>query len=242
MKKLFVLLLFALFTVHSFAQYHYHDVVYLKNGSILRGVIIEQVPNQSIKIETADHSVFFFELGEVEKFTKEPLKGRRIVTKDSNALKTGYRGIVEAGFQLGVGDWGDDRFKLNIINGYQITPHLSLGLGTGLHFYMDADAALVPLFADFRAYLLDNKVSPYFSLGAGYSFNASRNFDGVGVLINPAAGVSFKVSEKSSMNIALGYELQRMDFIYYYYYNGYSYNEPTRENCGALSLTVGFSY
>lgn len=49
----------------------YVDVVYLKNGSIIRGIIIEQVPNVSIKIQTADGSVFFYKMEEVEKITKE---------------------------------------------------------------------------------------------------------------------------------------------------------------------------
>jgi hypothetical protein len=49
----------------------YEDVVYLKNGSIIRGVIIEQVPNASIKIETKDRNVFFYKIDEIEKLTKE---------------------------------------------------------------------------------------------------------------------------------------------------------------------------
>lgn len=49
----------------------YVDVVYLKNGSVIRGMIIEQVPNVSIKIQTADGSVFFYKMEEVEKITKE---------------------------------------------------------------------------------------------------------------------------------------------------------------------------
>lgn len=47
------------------------DVVYLKNGSIIRGTIIEQVPNVSLKIQTRDGSVFFYKMEEVEKITKE---------------------------------------------------------------------------------------------------------------------------------------------------------------------------
>ncbi|HET6558673.1 MAG TPA: hypothetical protein VFG54_15240 [Prolixibacteraceae bacterium] len=244
MKKLFVLLFFAIITIHSFAQHNYQDVVYLKNGSIIRGFIIEQVPNKSIKIETADRSVFVFELDEIEKFTKEPFKGRRTRSNDNPGMKVGYKGTVETGFQLGVGDWGADRLKLNVINGFQLTPHFSMGLGTGLRFYYDLDAALVPLFLDFRVNFLDRKVSPYFALGAGYSFNASDNFEAAGVLINPSAGVSFKVSGKSSMNIGLGYEVQQMDFFInaYDYHNNYVFSYSKNAGSGALSLTVGFSY
>tara|TARA_B100000315_G_C14395818_1_gene504172 strand:- start:611 stop:739 length:129 start_codon:yes stop_codon:yes gene_type:complete len=42
MKKLLLFLVF--FSGFIFAQ-QYEDVVYLKNGSIIRGVIIEEAPN-----------------------------------------------------------------------------------------------------------------------------------------------------------------------------------------------------
>lgn len=54
-----------------FGQTPYQEVVYLKNGKIIRGVIIEQIPNKSLKIQTADLSVFQFTLDEIDKITKE---------------------------------------------------------------------------------------------------------------------------------------------------------------------------
>ncbi len=47
------------------------DVVYLKNGSIIRGMVIEQVPGKSLKIRTRDGSVFVYAMDEVERITKE---------------------------------------------------------------------------------------------------------------------------------------------------------------------------
>ena len=48
------------------------DVVYLNNGSIVRGTIIEIVPQQSIRISTYDGSIFVYEFDEVLKITKGP--------------------------------------------------------------------------------------------------------------------------------------------------------------------------
>ena len=42
------------------------DVVYLKNGSIIKGIIVEQVPNQSMKVKTSDGSIFNFQMNEIE--------------------------------------------------------------------------------------------------------------------------------------------------------------------------------
>lgn len=49
------------------------DVVYLKNGGIVRGIIVEQVPNVSLKIKTQDKSIFAYRYDEIEKITKENL-------------------------------------------------------------------------------------------------------------------------------------------------------------------------
>ncbi|GIX07718.1 MAG: hypothetical protein KatS3mg115_2121 [Candidatus Poribacteria bacterium] len=53
------------------------DVVYLKDGSIIRGVIVEQVPGEYLKIETSDGSLFVYRLDQVERMTREPAKGVR---------------------------------------------------------------------------------------------------------------------------------------------------------------------
>src|SRR5690606_4050890 len=101
----------------------------LKNGSIIRGIIIEQVPNKSIKIETADKSVFVYQMDEITKITKEayPMKSNR--GQEGTGLKTGYLGLVELGGDFGIGTFQINRARLNIINGYQINPYFSAGMG-----------------------------------------------------------------------------------------------------------------
>lgn len=47
------------------------DVVYLKNGSIIKGSIIEMVPDQHIKLKTSDGSLFVFNVSDVLKTTRE---------------------------------------------------------------------------------------------------------------------------------------------------------------------------
>jgi hypothetical protein len=47
------------------------DVVYLKNGDIRKGTIIENAPNDYIKVETADGSIFTIKYSEIERITKE---------------------------------------------------------------------------------------------------------------------------------------------------------------------------
>jgi hypothetical protein len=51
------------------------DVVYLKNGSIIRGMIIEQIPGENLKIRTKDGSLFVFDMADIERIAKEEVKG-----------------------------------------------------------------------------------------------------------------------------------------------------------------------
>lgn len=81
MKKKLTILVFMLITTLSFSQSNYQDVVYLKNGSIIKGIIIEQVPNISIKIETSGGSIFVYKMEEIEKLTREQLEEKN---NDSN--------------------------------------------------------------------------------------------------------------------------------------------------------------
>ncbi len=75
MKKLFLLLFCAISTMFAAAQANLQDVVYLKNGSVVRGTIIEQVPGVSLKLQTNDGNIFVYNIEDVEKMTKEQSKG-----------------------------------------------------------------------------------------------------------------------------------------------------------------------
>lgn len=221
MKKYLTAILIVCTTTVVVAQNNYQDVVYLKNGSIIYGVIIEQIPDKSIKIETTDGSVFVFQMGEIEKLTKESTKG------NNPGLESGYRGIIEVGYELGLTE--SDRLKLNIINGYQINPYFSLGFGLGLRYtyYISDREAIIPIFGDLRVNFMDKGVSPYSSLAVGYSLNGDNDFKKEGILFNIIGGVSFMVSDESAMNIGVGYEMQRL---------------PSDRNIGVLSITAGISY
>ncbi len=65
----FILCIFSSFTLS--AQDDREDVVYLKNGNIYRGVIIEQVPGQTLKVETLGGNVFTVQISDITKITKE---------------------------------------------------------------------------------------------------------------------------------------------------------------------------
>ncbi len=48
------------------------DVIYLKNGGIMHGTIIEMIPNKTVKLRSNDGNVHVFSVDEIERIVKEP--------------------------------------------------------------------------------------------------------------------------------------------------------------------------
>jgi hypothetical protein len=52
----------------------YEDFVYAKDGTIITGVIIEQIPNVQLKIQSKDKSITTLKFEEIQKITREQVK------------------------------------------------------------------------------------------------------------------------------------------------------------------------
>ncbi len=236
-----ILIAFALFFISFFAfsQSDYQDVVYLKDGSIIRGIIIEQVPNKTVKLKTSEGNIFVYKIEDIEKMTKEENPNANNFNSrnnNSDRMDSGYSGRIELGYGAGTGDFGIDNIKFNFINGYRINNYFSIGLGFGARYYPDAEALLIPVFIDARSRFLTGKVSPYAALALGYSLDATADFQGSGALISPQIGVSILTSSSSDINIGLGYDIQRLK-----YYDSY-YGSSGSISSKAISLNVGISF
>ena len=65
------------------------DVVHLKNGSIIQRTIIENIPNESLKIKTADGDVSVVEMSEVDKIKKVEKVTPKVTKPKSPATAVG---------------------------------------------------------------------------------------------------------------------------------------------------------
>lgn len=83
MKKSTLLLIFLLVATQLFAQ-QWKDVLYLKNGSIVKGTITEQIPDVSYKIQTESGNVFVYPADEVIKIAKEQVQDTRPSNRERN--------------------------------------------------------------------------------------------------------------------------------------------------------------
>ncbi|MBP5473375.1 MAG: hypothetical protein J6X92_01285, partial [Bacteroidales bacterium] len=70
MKKLLILFTFLLLGANLLAQ-SANDVVYLKNGSVIKGTVSNVTPNETVTIQTSDGSVFVLNMSEVTQIAHE---------------------------------------------------------------------------------------------------------------------------------------------------------------------------
>ena len=135
LKVASIILCIALSSYSIMAQMR--DVIHLKNGSIIRGMITEQIPNVSYKIETADGNVMVYTPDAIQKIEKEAAgKQKRTSSSSSNAgSSTGIRlpqvGDWTVGFNLAY--WmlsekaGDDNlFGVSPTVSYIVSPEFRL--------------------------------------------------------------------------------------------------------------------
>jgi len=234
------------------AQNNYKDVVHLNNGEIRKGIIVEKIPSVSLKIRTSDGNIFVYKMDDIAKITKELVyeNTERInVQRQFNGKSESRFTQIELGFDFGTIEpysiggvqtlTNMSRIKMNIIHSYKFNRDISLGIGSGLRFYLSSENLLLPLFTDFRIKfpkfkLLDNKIIPYAGVSAGASFFFSGS-SLAGVLFNPIVGLCYDLSSKVKFNIGIGYDLQGWP-------NWYVYPYDQRIQIHSFAINTGVSF
>lgn len=226
MKRLLFLLCACFISIASMKAQNLTEVLYLKNGSVIRGTIIEQVPNESIKIQTSDGSVFAYSMADVLKISKEQTinnysNNNLISYKSTNKgfksnfmPQRGYKGFVEFGGGFGVGDWAGGFLGLTTSHGYQFNPHIFVGAGAGFNYDFGNELIFIPVFADFKYNMLKSNITPMIGTKIGYSV-----YDGQGVFFNPGIGCRFGLSESFALDLTFNYGLQTEKAEYYWDYS-----------------------
>ncbi len=189
----------------------WQEVVYLKNGSIIRGVIIEQVPNESLKIQTTDGNVFAYRMDEVEKITKEEVRSssnrsQRNSRYKEYGLNRGYRGFFDIGYTLGFKSSVERRLEAFTSHGYQFSPYLFVGVGAGVQYYHEIENYFgIPIYLHLRTSLPLRPFRPFIDLRGGY--NA---YDVHGFYFSPSVGCRYAINDVCGLNVSIGYSLQNV--------------------------------
>jgi hypothetical protein len=173
------------------------DVLYLKNGSVIKGVIVELIPEKTVKIETADGSVLVFNMSEVLKIAKEeiqqPKPEMEQLQSDPDKAKDKKNGIIfnPVGLILSLAAGGIDfeveyQRSLSRYLSFYLNPDFgsisylsAIQLGVGI-YVMPLGKSLNGLY--FKAGIIPGIVTgygvPYFGVSAqlGWQFVTKSNF------------------------------------------------------------------
>lgn len=156
MKKILILLI-ALLTITTAATAQVlQDVIYLRNGSVIRGTLIEQVPK--VKIRTTDGSMWVFDQEEIDKITSEPAEQPNnnvteaaytpeTVNQSNSRIKSyrnycpdltsGFRIFADIAVMTQTNYYTCSAVSYSATFGHQITPRIYAGLGLAAQIYID---------------------------------------------------------------------------------------------------------
>lgn len=165
-----------------------------------------------------------------------------------------YRGFVDGGYTIGIGDYDFGRFEINTSHGYQINPFIFVGGGLGLHFMpeyktngmdipLDQREAKVdiPVFANLRANFNKGKITPFIDGKAGTYITNNG-----GLYLNLSAGCRFAVNEKQAVNISIGYTTEELEFeSFSRFVSSYNMNyttSPRKLTAEGIAIKVGYDF
>jgi hypothetical protein len=167
-SKIFLLMgMIILFSLLVYTQDSMEDVVYLKNGSIIRGIIIEQIPGESLRLKTRDGNIFVFSFDEVERIVKEEsieIREQRVtpITSGSFGMNPDYG--------VSFGAWLGGEFYIEEFD-----------------FYIDKETSfMLQCFADF--YLMEKLAMGIYANFSSLSFedfDETASLYGFGISIKP---------------------------------------------------------
>jgi len=217
-----------------------NDIIILNNKSKLEGEILE-VSKKYIYIKV-NSVVFTLKKSEIYRiFTRgssiilmdapAPKDYQSINPKLYNATKTLKDGFynITYGNLIKRGEYYADRLCSGVgvqnITGIQFSKYVGLGIGIGLINFDDfPESKIIPIFTEFRGYLSEKKVSPYYNLAIGYNIAAAKIENSIdekrkgGAFFHPAIGYKFG-SDQAAFMIDLGVQIANIN---------YEYNSETR--------------
>lgn len=228
--RLSLLSLLFIVTTSSMGQINGPGIVDHSDAGVARQTIVEQVPDEAVKMQSLGGGIFDIKADSIERFTSGPRN------QSNRVSTTGHESILELGYNLRPVNASSSFIILKMIHGHRFSPFLAVGLGTAIKYAWHGRYISIPIFADLRGNLSQKSVAPYWGLAFGYTFDASSRMSGQGVLFNPQLGMRFNVFGNRAVNVGVGYELQKAKYPY-----GYPAWSAKR-SIHSLTLNVGFTF
>lgn len=245
MKKLILYVIILTFIALPLSGQKIKDALYLKNGSIIYGKLLEISENR-YKIQTSDGSLFIYSEEEVDKFLKESpgFEGRK---------QNGAGFALEAGLLIGAQSSNYEApFSFNFLVNYTAGTKNIISVGSGVEFL---GSTYTPLFVEYKYLFHDRKTTPFiFFRGGGLfhlggdkesdnqynpypSYNYPTDYRG-GASLGFGTGISWNRNE-SETYLSFGYRYAQTSYKQRNY-NDYRYTYKSYYN--RLEVKFGFKF
>lgn len=166
MKRLLFFLIACLMFASLAEAQRTHDTIYLKNGSVLYGQIIDELPDRQVKIRLSDGSLLICPYADLERI--EYATGRASLYEEPRVPRLDWH--FDAGYLFGASD--RQHAGLFASYGARFNRSLFLGIGSGFIYAMTETVDMViPVYGHLRAYLpVRGPIKPFVDLRPGYGF------------------------------------------------------------------------
>jgi hypothetical protein len=237
---------------YVFAQDGRRAKIVLKNGNKLVGGSITAFDEKTLKFSIDDQDDILIRYDLIKKIH---FKGSGNIDDDF-ADKIGSKPTLKTKsfyHQLeGTLLFGQENTSVGLqtINGYQFTKYIGTGLGVGLNKY--GNYVTLPVYAQIKGYLLEQKVSPFYFGDIGYGFawksaNADDYFDVMNVTggLYWQLGLGYQINfYKSSMTFSFGYINQdsRSEYTYLRPWDIGDVEVTERRILRRVAFSVGFLF
>lgn len=204
------------------------DVIYLKDGNVLKGTILSYQQKESVRLKLLDGETRTISDSDIQKITQERMteEVKEPVVEAEPQRKIPYsfkeKGIYNITFLSMANGKLENEFQFGIgvhnVTGYQFSRLLGIGVGVGIdNFSLGSGEVIYPIYAEARGYFKRKNKSPYYALAAGYGFAFKNENQFVtkangGAMFHPAFGYRFGGTGQGSITIDIGLKLQQASF------------------------------
>ena len=159
------------------------NVVNLKNGSIIRGEVVEYIPNEKVSIKTPDGSLFVYTTEEVENVLKDENYVAVNQDADRYLAPRGYRGFVDVCPYLG-------NLSVSTTHGFQFCH--GFFMGGGIKYMYTGNSQTLPIYLALQSNVSRKKAQFTYGGRLGWVlFSQERQYNSDGntvYTITPAGG------------------------------------------------------
>ena len=244
MKRIVPIIALILFLAasNSFGQSK-EDVVYLNNGSIFRGKVVENVTGVRTSIEILGHNLIVIP----DSAIKMILMDQKLQTRE----KENFGSPVEmnAGVNFYGGSDNSNSGGITFITSYRFPFRLSVGAGVGMEWF---EHQQIPFMAETKYYFLKGSWSPFVYAQGGYALPMTKKTDDYysdkyygGWLAGTGGGMRFNFTKRNALVFSFGYRYQKTKTILgsYPWMSSIQLYETTRyDEYNRLAFSFGFLF